>query len=243
MNSSDGFNDNYYRKLYEENLEKEMKNVNEINHNIERLIKSSFKSGFNEGNKISISNEIYNIIETIVRNLLMNTDMTDNEIYGIVGFGEEKWIEHIKYLREEYEYEEGVKYKGNYLHKTGDVAKILEETPAMIGHYSREFSQYLDLEHTPGQHRFFNEEHVKVLKYIIYLLRNKEMTIEQAKRFLATPQGKEFLATPQGIDLPIIDNGGDKELILMDLIVKEIKASIPDMIRKYIKDIMPETIE
>lgn len=29
--------------------------------------------------------------------------MTDEEIYKIIGFGEENWKEHIKYLRKQYE--------------------------------------------------------------------------------------------------------------------------------------------
>lgn len=126
---------------------------------------------------------------------------------------------------------------GKHSIKTGEVAKLLGETPAMIGHYCREFEDHLNLDHTPGQHRTFNEENVKALRYIIYLLKEKRMSTEQAKEFLSTPKGKLFAP---------IDNDEDKAKVFVDLITEQLSPVIQNIVKEQISatlaELMPQTV-
>lgn len=109
--------------------------------------------------------------------------------------------------------------------KTGDVAKILNETPAMIRYYCREFEEFLGIEHNPGEHRIFTEREIEYLRYIIYLLKEKNLSVKQAKEFLSTPQGK--LMAP-------IENDEDKVKIFVEVISQQLKEEIGNIIRNEI---------
>lgn len=127
---------------------------------------------------------------------------------------------------------------GKRIYKTGEVAKMLGETPAMIGYYCRTFEEHLNLEHTPGQHRTFNEHHIEILKYILYLIRDEKMSVEQVNAFLSTPQGK--LLTP-------IKDEEDKVKVFVDIISKELKASIEQIVKTQVesslREVMPSLVE
>ncbi|WPC42828.1 hypothetical protein [Clostridium sp. JS66] len=104
MEAGDIFNALYYKELNDVNLETQLQKFNElINKDFRDIVESSFKAGFQEGEKMARANERLMLKGKIVGNLFVNTDMTDDEIYKIVGLGEEKWIEYIKYLRGQYE--------------------------------------------------------------------------------------------------------------------------------------------
>lgn len=122
---------------------------------------------------------------------------------------------------------------GKHSYKTGEVAKMLGESPAMIGHYCREFAEHLNLDHAPGQHRTFNEENIKILRYIIYLLKEEKMSTDQAKEFLSTPQGKL---------LKKIDYGEDKVNLFIELITTGLKSSIEDIVKKQISSSLSELV-
>lgn len=107
MDNSEIFNAIYLKYLNKANLEKLTKNIDKINEDIINILQTSFRNGFNEGENSGRVSERLNVRGKIVGNLFINTDMTDEDIYNIVGFGEEKWMEHIKYLRKQYE--EGVR--------------------------------------------------------------------------------------------------------------------------------------
>lgn len=75
-------------------------------------------------------------------------------------------------------------------YKTGEVAEILGESPAMIRFYCKEFDEFLNIKTTPGEHRLFTAEDIEKLRYIIYLCKEQNFTVRKAKEFLSTPEGK-----------------------------------------------------
>ena len=103
MDSSDIFNALYLKHLNDENLEKQVKKIDKLNREIIKILQDSFRNGFDEGENSGRGSERLNVTGKIVGKLFINTDMTDEEIYEIIGFGEESWKEHIKYLRKQYE--------------------------------------------------------------------------------------------------------------------------------------------
>jgi hypothetical protein len=107
MDSSEIFNALYLKHLKDENLKKYVKKIDKLNREILKIIEDSFRNGFDKGENSGRSSERLNVRAKIVGKLFINTDMTDEEIYAIIGFGEESWKEHIKYLRKQYE--EGVR--------------------------------------------------------------------------------------------------------------------------------------
>lgn len=110
--------------------------------------------------------------------------------------------------------------------KTGDVAKMLGETPAMIRYYCREFEEFIGIEHNPGEHRTFTDREIKYLRYIIYLLKDKNLSVKQAKEFLSTPQGQ--LMAP-------IENSEDKVKVFVEMISSQLKEEISTLVRNEIK--------
>lgn len=116
-------------------------------------------------------------------------------------------------------------------YKTGDVAEILGETPAMIRYYCREFEEFLEINHTPGEHRTYTEKEIKLLRYIIYLLKDKNLSVKQAKEFLSTPQGK--LMAP-------IENDEDKVKVFVEIISAQLKEEISNIVRKEIAQSLRE---
>lgn len=103
MDSSDIFNALYFKQLNDENLQKQVKKVDKLNREIIKIMQDSFKNGFDAGENNGRTSERLSVRGKVVGNLFINTTMTDDEIYEIVGFGEESWKEHIKYLRKQYE--------------------------------------------------------------------------------------------------------------------------------------------
>lgn len=115
--------------------------------------------------------------------------------------------------------------------KTGDVAKILGESPAMIRYYCREFEEFIGIDHSPGEHRIFTDREIKYLRYIIYLLKDKNLSVKQAKEFLSTPQGQ--LMAP-------IENSEDKVRIFVEIISSQLKEEISQLVRKEIQYTLTE---
>lgn len=104
MEGSEIFNALCYKRLNDENLENQLgKFTKFLNNDFKDIIESSFKAGYDEGENMARANERLMVKGKIVGNLFANTNMTDEEIYEIVGLDEEKWVEHIKYLRGQYE--------------------------------------------------------------------------------------------------------------------------------------------
>lgn len=115
--------------------------------------------------------------------------------------------------------------------KTGDVAKILGESPAMIRYYCREFEEFIGIDHSPGEHRIFTDKEIKYLRYIIYLLKDKNLSVKQAKEFLSTPQGQ--LMAP-------IENSEDKVRIFVEMISSQLKEEISQLVQKEIQYALTE---
>lgn len=104
MDFLDIFNALNYKNLNNENLQLQMEKLLElVNINFKEIIESSFKKGYEEGEKCGRSNENLIIRGKITGNLFSNSDLTNEEIFNIVGFGEEKWEKDIPYFREQYE--------------------------------------------------------------------------------------------------------------------------------------------
>ena len=103
MDSTDIMSAFFYKKLKNENLDRHWDKLSQINRDIMDMVEDSFKSGFEEGEKTSRSDESIFVRGKIIGKLFKNTDMTDDEIYEIVGLGEEKWRDYIKYFREQYD--------------------------------------------------------------------------------------------------------------------------------------------
>lgn len=103
MDSSDILNALYLKHLKDENLQKQVEKIDKLNREIIEILQDSFRNGFDEGENSGRDSERINVRGKIVGKLFINTDMTDEEIYKIIGFGEENWKEHIKYLRKQYE--------------------------------------------------------------------------------------------------------------------------------------------
>ena len=118
--------------------------------------------------------------------------------------------------------------------KTGDVAKMLGESPAMIRYYCREFEKFIGIDHSPGEHRIFTDREIKYLRYIIYLLKDKNLSVKQAKEFLSTPQGQ--LMVP-------IENSEDKVRIFVEMISSQLKEEISQLVRKEIQYMLTEIQE
>lgn len=115
--------------------------------------------------------------------------------------------------------------------KTGEVAEMLNESPAMIRYYCREFEEFIGIKHNPGEHRIFTEREIEYLRYIIYLLKVKRLTVRQAKEFLSSPQGK--LMAP-------IENNEDKAKIFVEVISNQLKEEISKIIRNEIAVVLKE---
>ena len=104
MNESDISNIFYYKRLNNKNLENQLKKFAILlNNDFKEIIESSFKAGFDEGEKMASDNESLTIRGKIIGKLFSTTNLTDEDIYEIVGFGEDKWREYIKYFRGKYE--------------------------------------------------------------------------------------------------------------------------------------------
>ncbi|MCB2299895.1 hypothetical protein [Clostridium tagluense] len=104
MDGSEILNAFYYKKLNDENLENQLQKCNEfINNELKDIIENSFKTGFDEGEKTARADENLMVRGKIVGKLFVNTELNDEEIYVIVGLDEEKWREHIKYFRGQFE--------------------------------------------------------------------------------------------------------------------------------------------
>lgn len=108
MDFSNMFDDLYYRKIKEENIQQQMEKVIKlVNINFKDIIESSFKRGFEEGERYGRNDENLTARGKITGKLFSNTTMINEEIFEIIGLGQEKWKEYIPYLRNKYE--EGVK--------------------------------------------------------------------------------------------------------------------------------------
>ncbi|QUH22084.1 helix-turn-helix domain-containing protein [Alkaliphilus sp. B6464] len=107
-------------------------------------------------------------------------------------------------------------------YKTGDVASILDETPAMIRYYCREFQEYMTLEHNPGEHRTYTEKNIEELRYILDLLKADGLSVKQVHEFLSSPEGK--------LSSPIFDQH-DK----MQELINAISSKMDDRLQEIVK--------
>jgi hypothetical protein len=126
MDSSEILNALYFKNLKEENLEKQVRKIDKINREINKVLQDSFENGYAEGEKSGRNSERLNVRGKIVGNLFINTDMTDEDIYKVVGFGEENWKEHIKYLRKRFN--EGVRI-GKVKYLINEIIKKFGDIP------------------------------------------------------------------------------------------------------------------
>lgn len=150
MDSSDVFNALYLKHLKDENLQNQVGKIHKLNREIIEILQDSFRSGFHEGENNGRDSERLNVRAKIVGKLFINTYMTDEEIYKIIGFGEENWKEHIKYLRKQYE--EGLiigKTKvliSEIIRKFGDISEDIKlefekmDYDALIEHFEKSIS-------------------------------------------------------------------------------------------------------
>ncbi|MCB2290867.1 hypothetical protein LGK97_14060 [Clostridium sp. CS001] len=93
-----------YNNQNSNNLQNQMSKVMEmVNDNFTDIITSSFKNGFEEGEKYGRNDENLSLKAKICSKLFSNTDFTDEDIFKIVGFGEEKWKVYILDFREKFE--------------------------------------------------------------------------------------------------------------------------------------------
>ena len=93
-----------YNKENSDNLQNQISKVMEIvNDNFTDIITSSFKKGYKEGEMYGRSDESQIVKAKICSKLFSNTNLTNEEIYNILGFGEEKWKGYISEFRRKYE--------------------------------------------------------------------------------------------------------------------------------------------
>ncbi|MDF2879473.1 MAG: hypothetical protein K0R54_30 [Clostridiaceae bacterium] len=118
--------------------------------------------------------------------------------------------------------------------KTGDVALMLNETTAMIRYYCREFEEFIGKNHTPGEHRIYTYYEINRLKYIIYLLKNKNYSVKQAKEFLSTPQGR--LMSP-------IEDETERVRSLVQIMTNELRVEISAIIKEEMNLILDESMK
>lgn len=111
--------------------------------------------------------------------------------------------------------------------KTGEVARIIGETPAMTRYYCREFEKYLSLEHEPGKHRFYSKRNVNELKYILRLIKNDGLSVKQVHEFLSSPEGK--------LAAPIFDQQ-TKFRELIEIMTSRVDGTIKDVIKREIEN-------
>ncbi|MBZ9689363.1 hypothetical protein G9F72_023995 [Clostridium estertheticum] len=93
-----------YNKENSYNLQKQISKVMEIvNDNFTDIITSSFKKGYEKGEMYGRSDESLIVKARICSKLFSNTNLTNDEIYSIVGFAEEKWKGYISEFRKKFE--------------------------------------------------------------------------------------------------------------------------------------------
>ncbi|MBZ9621436.1 hypothetical protein G9F71_000830 [Clostridium sp. FP2] len=93
-----------YNKENSDNLQKQISKVMEIvNDNFTDIITSSFKKGFDEGEKYGRGDENLTLKAKICSKFFSNTNLTNEEIYSVLGFGEEKWKGYISEFRSNFE--------------------------------------------------------------------------------------------------------------------------------------------
>lgn len=103
MEDLDVFTALQLKELKQKNLYKHSEGIVKVTREINEMVKVSYEEGFLMGYEVGKNDESFNVKGKIISNLIKNTDMTDDEIFNIVDLGEDKWREHIEYLREEYE--------------------------------------------------------------------------------------------------------------------------------------------
>lgn len=93
-----------YNNANSENLKNEMKKIMKLfDSEFVDIITGSFKNGFEEGEKFGIQNTSLTLKAKICSNFFSTTNLTNMEIYKIIGFGEEKWIGYISEFRNKFE--------------------------------------------------------------------------------------------------------------------------------------------
>lgn len=119
---------------------------------------------------------------------------------------------------------------GFITYKTGEVAELLNETPQMIRYYCKEFADFLGFKDLPpGEHRVYTQTEIEKLKYIIYLLKEKDFTVRHAK---------EFLATPEGILMVPVETDEEKAEKFVQLVTSKIKTEMDVMLTSYVNQIV-----
>ncbi|NNU78144.1 hypothetical protein [Clostridium estertheticum] len=97
-----------YNKENSENLQNQISKVMEIvNNNFTEIITSSFKEGYKFGESYARKDENITLKAKICSKFFSKSKLTNEEIYNIIGFGEEKWKSYISEFRSKFE--EGLK--------------------------------------------------------------------------------------------------------------------------------------
>ena len=93
-----------YNNANSNNLQNQMKKIMKlVDNDFVDIITGSFKNGFEEGEKFGIQNSTLTLKAKICGKLFSCTNLTNMEIYKIIGFGKEKWIDYILEFRNKFE--------------------------------------------------------------------------------------------------------------------------------------------
>ncbi len=93
-----------YNRAKDENLQNEMKKLMQlVDGDFKGIITNSFKNGFDEGEKYGRHDSNLVMRAKVVSKLLINTNFTDDDIFKIVGFEEEKWKIYVSDFRKKFE--------------------------------------------------------------------------------------------------------------------------------------------
>mgnify|MGYP001585364867 CR=1 FL=1 len=108
MNESSIYDVWTYNKENSDNLQNQISKIMEmVNNNFTDIITSSFKKGYEQGEIYGRENENITLKTKICSKFFSKTNLSNEEIYNILGFGEEKWKGYILEFRSKFE--EGLK--------------------------------------------------------------------------------------------------------------------------------------
>lgn len=86
---------------------------------------------------------------------------------------------------------------------TGELAQILNINDATIRYYCIEFEDFIQPIRS-NKKRYFEEEHVERLIYIVYLLKEKRLTVRLVKEHLKTENGKVMKPIDELVEKPLL---------------------------------------
>jgi len=111
--------------------------------------------------------------------------------------------------------------------KTGEIAEIFDESPAMIRYYCSEFKEHMTLDHKAGEHRTYTQKNIDELKYILGLLKKDGLSVKQVHEFLSSPEGH--------LAAPIFDQQ-DKMKVLINAMVQRIDTQLQGIVKRELEN-------